>query len=85
MRCDTAPHNAIKYWLGNKKRQSIRIHLERQARPDLFLQDLGNRSVKVRQDLHGQLGIDAVLGDQVIEGVRQGGADAARRLVLVPF
>lgn len=19
MRCDTAPHNAIKYWLGNKK------------------------------------------------------------------
>lgn len=55
------------------------IHLERQTGPDPVLQDLGNRPVEVRKDLHSELGIDAVLGDQIIEGVCQGGADAASR------
>ncbi len=54
----------------------VRLHLESQARPDLLLKDLGDRPVEVRQDLHGELGIDAVRGDQIVEGICQGGADA---------
>lgn len=53
-------------------------HLERQARADLLLQDLGDSAVEVGEDLHGQLGIDAVVLDQVIEGVGQSCAYATR-------
>lgn len=52
------------------------IHLERQAGLDLLLQHFGDGAVEVGEDLHGELGIDAVLGDQIVEGVRESGTDA---------
>lgn len=57
----------------------VETHLERQSRADLVLQDLGNRAVEVGQDLHGELGIDVVLRDQVVEGICERTADTARR------
>lgn len=55
----------------------VYAHLERQSRANLVLQDLGNSAVEVGQDLHGELGIDVVLRDEVIEGICEGAADAA--------
>lgn len=55
------------------------IHLKGQAGLDLLLKNLRNRAVKVGEDLHGELGIDAMLGDEVIEGICQSGADAAAK------
>lgn len=51
-------------------------HLESQPGLDLVLQNLGNRSVEVGEDLHRQLRVDAVRRDEVIESVCQSGADA---------
>lgn len=53
-------------------------YLERQPRAHVGLQHLGNGAIKVCQDLHRQLGVDAVLRDQVIEGIRQGSANATQ-------
>ena len=52
------------------------IYLESQARANLLLQNLRDRSVKVGQDLHRQLRVDAVLRDQVIESVCEGSSHA---------
>lgn len=53
-------------------------HLERQPRLDLLLQDLGDSFIEMRKDLHGQLRIDAMLGNQVIESVCQGSPDTTK-------
>ena len=51
-------------------------HLERQPRLDLLLQSLGNDAVKLGEDLHGELRVDALLADQLVQGVRQGDTEA---------
>jgi hypothetical protein len=53
-------------------------HLECQAGLDLLLESLGNGLVKVGQDLHGQLRVDALSADQVVEHVHECEADAVR-------
>lgn len=52
-------------------------HLERQARLDLFLEGLSNDAVELRQDLHGELRVDALVPDQFIQRISQGSAEAA--------
>lgn len=54
----------------------IEAALESQPGPDLVLQDLGNRAVEIGQDLHGELRIDVVLGDEVIKRICERAADA---------
>jgi hypothetical protein len=51
-------------------------YLERQARLHLLSQHLCDTAIEVRQDLHRELGLDATLADQVVEGVRERHADA---------
>lgn len=52
------------------------MYLERQPRLHLLSQHLCDTAIEVRQDLHRELGLDAALADQVIEGVRKRHADA---------
>ena len=52
------------------------MYLERQARLHLFGQHLCDTAIEVRQDLHRELGLDATLADQVVEGIRERHADA---------
>lgn len=54
-------------------------YLERQARLHLFLQHIRDRAIEVGQDLHRQLGVDAGVRDEVIEGVCESGTDAVQR------
>jgi 2-iminoacetate synthase ThiH len=49
-------------------------HLERQASFDLISKPVRNRFVEVYENLHGQLGLDSALGDQVVERVCEGTA-----------
>jgi hypothetical protein len=49
-------------------------HLKRKPRLDLICEHVGNRLVEVCEDLHGQLGLDAALGDQIVQRVREGTA-----------
>lgn len=51
-------------------------YLKCQPGLDLVLQNIRNGSIKVGEDLHGQLRIDAVALDEVIQSVCQGSADA---------
>ena len=51
-------------------------HLKCQACLDLLLERLGDGLVEVGQDLHGQLGIDALGADQIVEHVHEREADA---------
>lgn len=51
-------------------------YLKGQPGLDLILQNIRNGSIKVGEDLHGQLRVDAVALNEVIQGVCQGGADA---------
>ena len=44
-----------------------RAYLKRQARLDLVGEHVGNCLVEVGQDAHGQLWLDAALGDQRVE------------------
>jgi hypothetical protein len=53
--------------------------LECQARLDLLGEDIGNSLVKVQEDLHGELGLYAALGDEVIQCVCQGAAQTVLR------
>jgi len=46
-------------------------HLEGQPGLDLLGERIGHNAVKVRQDLHGKLGIDPIRGDQFVQRVRQ--------------
>jgi hypothetical protein len=52
----------------------IEVTLERQASFDLVSKPVRNRFVEVDEDLHGQLGLDSALGDQVVERVCEGTA-----------
>ncbi len=52
-------------------------HLERQPSLDLVLKRLGDGAIEVGQDLHRQLGIDAVIADEIVQRVSQREADAA--------
>jgi len=61
----------------------IEMALERQPSLHLIRQNLRNTAIEVRQDLHRQLGLDATLADQVVEGVRERHADAATAIELV--
>jgi hypothetical protein len=45
-------------------------YLKGQPRLHLFGQNLSDTAIKVGENLHGQLRLDAPLADQVIEGVR---------------
>jgi hypothetical protein len=49
-------------------------HLECKPRLDLVCEHIGDRLVEVDEDLHGQLGLDAALGDQIVQRVREGAA-----------
>jgi hypothetical protein len=40
--------------------------------------DIGDGFVEVEEDLHGELGLYAALGDQVVECVCEGAAQAVR-------
>lgn len=51
-------------------------YLKRQPGLDLILQNIRNGSIKVGEDLHGQLRVDAVALDEIIQSVCQGSADA---------
>jgi hypothetical protein len=55
---------------------SATSYLKRQPSLHLIRQHLRNTAIEVRQDLHRQLGLDATLADQVVEGVRERHADA---------
>lgn len=44
-------------------------YLERQPRPHLRSQYLGNATIVIRENLHGQLGLDAAFVDEIIESV----------------
>jgi hypothetical protein len=48
--------------------------LECEARLDLVGEDIGDGLVEVGEDLHGKLGFDAALGDEVVERVCKGTA-----------
>lgn len=56
-----------------------RSYLERQPRLHLLLQHVRDCAIEVGQNLHGQLGVDAGVRDEVIEGVCESGTDAAQR------
>jgi hypothetical protein len=53
------------------------IHLELQAAPDILLQRLSDGLVKVAQNLHRQLWVNAGLADEIIERIGQSEPDAA--------
>lgn len=54
-----------------------RLYLELQATLDILLQRLCDGLVKVAQNLHRQLRVDALIADEVVERVRQSEPDAA--------
>lgn len=51
-------------------------NLELQPTLDVLLQRLGDGLVEVAENFHGELGIDALFADQVVEGVCQSEPDA---------
>lgn len=56
--------------------RTAHIHLEGQTALDVLLQRLGDGLIKVAQDLHRQLRVDALLADEVVESIRQSETDA---------
>ncbi len=52
------------------------IHLEGQPGLHLLLQGLGDNAIELGEDLHGELRVDALLSDQLVERIRQGNAEA---------
>lgn len=52
-------------------------HLKCQSRLDFLGQHFSDTPVEVRQNLHGQLWLDAPLADEVVECIGQRHADAA--------
>jgi hypothetical protein len=52
-------------------------HLERQSRLDFVCKYFSDRFVEVCKNLHGELGFDPALGDEIVKGVREGPAHAA--------
>jgi hypothetical protein len=53
---------------------ACQTHLERQTGLDLVCEPICDCFVEVYEDLHGELGLDSALGDQVVERVREGTA-----------
>jgi hypothetical protein len=51
--------------------------LECEARLDLVGEDIGDGLVEVGENLHGELGLDTALGDEVVERVCEGTAQTA--------
>lgn len=51
-------------------------HLKRQPSLNLVLKGLSNDAVKLGQDLHGKLRVDALVPNKFIERIRQAGAEA---------
>lgn len=51
-------------------------YLERQSRLDLLLEGFRNGLVEVGKNLHGELGVNALGADQIVEHVHKGEADA---------
>lgn len=58
-------------------RKASAIHLELQSTSHILLQGFRDGLIKVAQNLHSQLWMDAGLADEVIESIRQRKADAA--------
>lgn len=52
--------------------KALPTHLERQSSLDLFRKHFRNRLVEVCENLHGELGLNPALGDEVVECVREG-------------
>jgi hypothetical protein len=50
-------------------------HLELKTGLDILLQRLGDGLIKVAQNLHGKLRVDALITDEIIEGIRQSETD----------
>jgi hypothetical protein len=50
-------------------------HLKSQPGLDSLLQRLGNNAIELGQDLHGQLRVDPLVPDQLVQGIRQGDAE----------
>lgn len=69
----------LKAGQGSLASPTGRSYLERQARLHLLLQHVRDCAIEVGQDLHRQLGVDAGVRDEVIEGVCESGTDAAQR------
>lgn len=57
-------------------------HLELESRLDVLLERFRDGLVKVAQDLHGELRVDALIADEVVERVGQSEADATRQVSL---
>lgn len=55
----------------------VTIYLELKPALDVLLKRLGNSLVKVAQDLHRQLRVNALLANQVVQRVSQGEPDTA--------
>ena len=60
------------------KRQlvSVRAHFERESCLDFVRQHFSHHAVKIVQDLHGELGLDAAFVDQIVDSVDERLADA---------
>jgi hypothetical protein len=60
------------------------IHLELQPVLHVLLKRLSDRLVKGAKDLHGQLRVDALAFDEIVECIRQSEPDAeSARLVMI--
>jgi len=59
--------------------EAVRVQraLERKASLNPLIKGLGNDAVKLGQDLHGELGIDALGPDKIVQCIRQRRAQAA--------
>lgn len=69
----------LKASAGQAVWEPLRTYLERQPRLDLVCKHVGDSLVEVCEDLHGQLWLDATLGDQVVQGVGESTAQAVYR------
>ena len=52
------------------------VYLEAHARLDLLRQGVGDGFVEVADDLHGKLRLDLSVHDEIVERIRERGADA---------
>ena len=58
-------------------------YLERQLRLDMRPQHLRHRSIEIGEDLHRELWGDVAVGDEVVQSVGEGHADAGPAIELV--
>ena len=54
---------------------ALGAYLECESGADFVRQDLCDDSVKGREDLHSQLGLNAAFVDQIVKGICQGQAE----------